>query len=91
MVEKTVFSIRVSEDLKQKLEALAVAMDRDRSWVVSNALETYVAEQSWQIQAIEEGIAAAERGELVSHDEVVAKWEGKLEDHLDRTSGKRSR
>ena len=87
MAETTVFSVRVSAALKEKLDALADAMDRPRAWIVNDALEQYVADQAWQIKAIKEGIAAAERGETVPHEDVVAKWEQKLADRLDQTGG----
>jgi predicted transcriptional regulator len=87
MAKTTVFSVRVSLELKAKLESVAAAMDRPRSWVVNDALEQYVADQAWQIEAIKEGIAAADRGEVVAHQDVVAKWERKLADRLEQTGG----
>ncbi len=88
MAKTTVFSVRVPLALKEKLESIAEAMDRPRSWVVNDALEQYIAEQAWQIEAIKEGSAAADRGEVVPHEDVVAKWERKLADRLDQTVGK---
>ncbi len=88
MAKTTVFSVRVPLAIKEKLESIAEAMDRPRSWVVNDALEQYIAEQAWQIEAIKEGIAAADRGEVVPHEDVVAKWERKLADRLDQTVGK---
>ena len=88
MAKTTVFSVRVPLAIKEKLESIAEAMDRPRSWVVNDALEQYIAEQAWQIEAIEEGIVAADRGEVVPHDDVVAKWERKLADRLGQTVGK---
>ena len=87
MAKTTVFSVRVSSDLKDKLKSVAEAMDRPRSWVVNDALEQYVADQAWQIEAIKEVCAAADRGEVVSHEDIVAKWERKLADRLDQIGG----
>ena len=87
MAKTTVFSVRVPLAIKEKLESIAEAMDRPRSWVVNDALEQYIVEQAWQIEAIKEGIVAADRGEVVPHEDVVAKWERKLADRLEQTVG----
>ena len=91
MGDTSVFSVRVPKALKERLERLASAMDRDRSWVVKDALERYVADQAWQVEAIGEGIAAAERGELIDHETVAARWDAKHADRLDRPGRRRSR
>ena len=91
MGEVSVFSVRVPKELKDRLESLADAMDRDRSWLVRDALERYVADQAWQVEAIREGVAAADRGDLIDHQEIVSRWGGQNADRLDRSSGPRSR
>lgn len=77
MAETVVFSIRVAPELKDRLEALAAAMDRPRSWVVTRALEEFVAQQTWQIEEIQRGVAEADAGDFASDEEVeavFAKW-----------------
>ncbi|MDH3472803.1 MAG: CopG family ribbon-helix-helix protein [Rhodospirillales bacterium] len=73
MAETTVFTVRVTPELKDKLDVLAEAMDRPRSWVVNHALEGYVEAQMSFIEAVQEGIASAERGELIPHEEMMAR------------------
>lgn len=68
-----IVTIRLSKELKAQLERLATATDRTRSHHAIAAIEEYVTRESWQIEAIEEGIAAADRGELVAHED-VGKW-----------------
>jgi len=68
-------SLTVRFDDPAKLEALdklATSMDRSRNWVVNRAIEAYVAEQAWQIEAIKAGIAEADRGEFATDEEVEA-------------------
>lgn len=72
MAETIVFSVRVTPELKAQLDTLAEAMDRPRSWVVNDALEHYVEAKLRYIAAVEEGIASAERGELIPHEEMMA-------------------
>ena len=65
-------SIRLEPALNDKVAAIADALDRPKSWVIEQAVKDYVATQQWQIAAIEEGIAAANAGDLVEHEDVVA-------------------
>ncbi|MCL5801341.1 MAG: CopG family ribbon-helix-helix protein [Gammaproteobacteria bacterium] len=65
-------SVRVENDLAKRLERLAKATDRSKSYLAALAIEENVALQEWQVQAIQEGIAAAKRGEVMSHGKVKA-------------------
>jgi len=61
---------RLDSDTQARLEKLAAATSRSRSWLVAEAVKQYVAEQSWQVEAIEEGIREADAGNFASDDEV---------------------
>jgi predicted transcriptional regulator len=65
------FTVRLDEATLGALDRLADQTERLRSWLVTKAIEDYVALNSWQIGKIEAGIAAADRGELASDDEVA--------------------
>lgn len=77
MVKKEQISLRISKETKEKLEKLSQATGRDKTFLANEALNQYCDTQSWQIEAIQEGIKAAENGEFVSHEEVKKKWENK--------------
>ena len=68
----TLVSARVPGDLAQRLETLAQTMHRSKSFLAAQAIEEFVDLQEWQVQAIKEGMAAVERGEVVSHEQAVA-------------------
>ena len=65
-------SIRLEPELNNQVTAIADALDRPKSWVIEQAVKDYVAIRKWQIAAIEEGLAAADAGDLVDHEDVVA-------------------
>jgi len=72
-------SIRLEPELSAQVTAIAEALDRPKSWIVEQALKDYVSVQQWQLAAIDEGIAAADAGDLVDHEDVVAwvrSWDG---------------
>ncbi|MDE3059583.1 MAG: ribbon-helix-helix protein, CopG family [Pseudomonadota bacterium] len=53
------------------LDALAKSLDRDRSYLLNEALSQYVELQSWQLEEIHQAIAEADAGKTVSHEEVL--------------------
>ncbi len=65
-------SVRLDPDLNDRVGAIAAALDRPKSWVIEQAVQDFVAMQEWQLAAIDAGIAAADAGHVVDHDEVVA-------------------
>jgi len=65
-----VFTIRIPPEKQRQLDALAQVLDRSRNWVVCDAIDQYLDVQAWQIAQIRHGVEEADRGELVSHEEV---------------------
>lgn len=77
MSAKAVFTVRVSSELQDRLDAIADAMDRPRSWVVNRALEAFVESQARQIEEIKRGLAEADAGDFAGEAETEAafvKW-----------------
>jgi RHH-type transcriptional regulator, rel operon repressor / antitoxin RelB len=60
MSQSETVTIRLSAEIKGKLEALAASTKRSKSWLAAQAIATYVEEQSWQIQQIEAAITLAD-------------------------------
>jgi len=68
---------RLDADTQAQLEKLVAATSRSRSWLVAEAIRQYVAEQSWQVEAIQEGVRQADEGKFASDQEVAgafARW-----------------
>ena len=64
------FTVRILEETSDKLDELAVKMDRSRSFLAAKAIEEFVAREAWQLAEIEAGLAEANRGEFASEEEV---------------------
>ena len=75
MAGKSVFTVRVSSELQDRLDAIAEAIDRPRSWVVNRVLEAFVASEAWQIEEIRRGLAEADAGEFATDADVEATFE----------------
>ena len=65
------FTVRLDEATLDALDALAEKTERSRNWLVAKAVEDYVALNAWQVAKIEAGIAAADRGDFASDEELV--------------------
>jgi predicted transcriptional regulator len=64
------FTLRLDEATLEALDQLAEKTERSRSWLATKAIEDYVALNAWQIGKIEAGMAAADRGDFASDDDV---------------------
>ena len=72
MAASDVVTIRLSPELRRRLERLAKSTARTRSWLAVEALQKYLADNEWQVEAIEEGIRAADSGDVHEHEDVKA-------------------
>ncbi len=73
MASTVPLSFRVSPEIAEKIERLAAATDRPKSWLLEQAVENYLEAQAWQVERIEKGIAALESGEYLAQED-VAEW-----------------
>lgn len=71
---RDVVTVRMAADKRAQLDALARAVDRDRSWLINEAVDAYLAVHRWQIAHIEAGLRDAEAGDFASDEEVEAAW-----------------
>ncbi len=68
---KTVqLGFRVRPEKAKLLEELSRSTDRPRSWLLEQALDSYLDSQAWQIAQIEEGVADADAGRVIPHERV---------------------
>jgi len=67
--------VRLTPDLQAKLVQLASQRGCDTEALVVEAVERMVNYDEWFIREVEKGIAAADRGEFVDHDEVKRRIE----------------
>jgi predicted transcriptional regulator len=71
-MDKQTVSFRLDADKVAALDRLADSMDRDRTYLLSEAVDAYLELQRWQIEWIQAGIAEADAGKVVPHRKVKA-------------------
>jgi len=62
--------IQLTPDLQAKLARLAAERGSDTQSLVREALERFVDHDEWLLREIDKGIAAADRGEFVEHEDI---------------------
>ena len=67
-------TVRMDAERRAALDALAQATDRDRSYLIDEAVDAYLAVHRWRIAQIEEGVRQAEAGEFATDEEVAAAY-----------------
>ena len=76
-MDKQTISFRLDPKKVSALDTLAEALDRDRSYLLNEAVTAYLDVQQWQIEQIKEGLRQADSGRLVDHSKVkklAARW-----------------
>jgi predicted transcriptional regulator len=67
---KNTITVRVPDETRGALDALALALDRDRSYVINEALTTYIDTHQWHVEHIRQGMREADAGKFVSERDV---------------------
>lgn len=65
------FTVRVQDDVAEKLDKIAALSDRSRAYLAAQAIEDYVAREEWQLAEIQAGLDEADRGEFASAIELA--------------------
>ncbi|MDF5356294.1 MULTISPECIES: CopG family ribbon-helix-helix protein [Vibrio] len=70
-------SVRIPDDIEQKLTLLAESTGRTKSWITNQAIQDYLERELWQINEIKEALSEADAGHFASADDVksaFSKW-----------------
>jgi predicted transcriptional regulator len=68
-------TFRLDDEKIHFLDQLATSMDRDRSYLLNDAVETYIDVKKWQLDEIKAAIVEADAGDFASAAEVKAAFD----------------
>lgn len=68
---KDTLTFRLHAAKRKELDRVADVLDRDRSYVISEAIETYLDLHRWQLAHIQRGLKQAERREFANEKEIA--------------------
>ena len=61
----------------KRIDGVARALSRSRTWVINQALERYLDYEEWFASEVQVGLKQAAAGDLVDHEAIVKSWERK--------------
>lgn len=70
-------TLRLEDDIKDRLEALAGATQRSKSFLAAEAIRDYVELNEWQIRETQQALTEADAGDFASAQDLAAvatKW-----------------
>lgn len=70
MSKSSVLTTRIDEETLALVDKVAQATGRSRAWIAAQAIREVAEREAKFLAFVQEGIDAADRGELIPHDEV---------------------
>ena len=70
-------TVRLEDDVKDRLEHLAEATKRSRSFLAAEAIREFVENNEWQVSEIKAALKEADAGDFASEKDLIAlarKW-----------------
>jgi RHH-type rel operon transcriptional repressor/antitoxin RelB len=77
MSQSTTLSIRLEADVKARLDELADATHRSKSFLAAEAIRAFVELNEWQIREVEAALEEADAGDFAKPSEVnkiLGRW-----------------
>jgi predicted transcriptional regulator len=77
MASTSIVTVRLDEQLKDRLEALARGTKRSKSFLAAEAIAQYLEREAWQIEETEKALLEADAGDFATDaevDSVFSKW-----------------
>jgi len=76
-------SFKIPVSTKNRIEQLAVATRRTKTFVIEEAIDQYLALNEWQLKSIQGGLRDLEEGKVISQETMIEHWEGKIAGTVD--------
>jgi predicted transcriptional regulator len=76
-MRKETITFRMPGQKRKEIDAIAAETDRDRSFILNEAIDAYLEIHHWQINHIKMGLKQADRSDFASDNEVessLRKW-----------------
>ncbi|MDD5452484.1 MAG: CopG family ribbon-helix-helix protein [Desulfovibrionales bacterium] len=69
----TTLTIRIDDQTKKRLEHLAMATARSKSYLVNSAIKEFIAANEWQVQEIKKAVKKSDQpdAKFIDHEEVL--------------------
>ncbi|WP_236848126.1 CopG family ribbon-helix-helix protein [Chlorobaculum limnaeum] len=68
-------SFKIPAGMKKRVDLLAEATRRSRTFVIEEAIEQYLTTNEWQVQSIQAGLNDLDNGRVLSQEEMEKLWD----------------
>ena len=62
-------TVRIDDDMIGRIDGLANALSRSRSWVINQAIKRFLDYEEWFVQEVKDGLREIERDEIATDDQ----------------------
>lgn len=76
--EKVNVTFRMGKERIKELDELGKCYDRDRSYIVNEAVEEYLTRRHWQLEEVKRALAEVKEGKVLTEEEFLrdaASWD----------------
>ena len=84
MSKTSVITARLDPETLELVDKVAKSHGRSRAWFAAHAIQRVAESEADFLAFVQVGIDAADRGELISHEDVTAELDAMLEKHRAR-------
>jgi predicted transcriptional regulator len=74
-MEKVNVTVRLGKEAVEFLDTLGKSLDRDRSYLIKEAVDSFISLHRWQIEEVKKALAEAKAGDFASEQEVEAMFD----------------
>jgi len=76
-MHRETITFRLADQKRKEIDAIASGADRDRTYILNEAIDAYLEIHHWQIDHIKEGLKQADKADFATESQVKAsfnKW-----------------
>ncbi len=73
-------TVRIDDDILNRVDGLANTLSRTRSWVINQAIERFLDYEEWFVEEVKAGLREIEQGDIATDDEVAGRFSKWTED-----------
>lgn len=67
-------TVRIDENVLDRVDGLAIELSRSRSWVVNQVIKHFLEYEEWVVQEVKDGLREVENWEIATPEEVAAQF-----------------
>ncbi|MGY6217360.1 CopG family ribbon-helix-helix protein [Methylolobus aquaticus] len=67
-------TVRLADETLDRVDQLADAMHRSRTWVIKEAVDRYLDHEEWFVQQVTSAIKSVDAGHIATADEVAERF-----------------